>query len=187
MIRDVQNIEDDISLIKRIIETVLCNDSDIIEVLDNRDLDPNQPEEYMYTNIYPFIRIPGTQDVSMNFICFSVDDLQEETRNDIIKQQYIQFAVFVHKDLVKTNYGVARHDAIGFLLRDLFNRSNLFGHTLKLVSDREGVTDTDYCTRTLRFQLTTPEVAQDGLFDNRYERFSLNSHSREIIRENVRS
>ena len=36
MIRDVQNIEDDISLIKRIIETVLCNDSDIIEVLDNR-------------------------------------------------------------------------------------------------------------------------------------------------------
>lgn len=187
MVRDIQFVEDDISLIKRIIETVLCNDPDIIELLDNRDLDPSQPEEYMFTNIYPFIRIPGTQDISMNFICFSVDDLQEETRNDIIKQQYIQFVVFAHKDLVKTNYGVARHDLLGYILRDLFNRSYIFGHSLKLVSDREGVTDTDYCTRTLKFQLTTPEVAQDGLFDNRYERFSLNSHSREIIRENVRS
>ena len=28
MKRDIQNIEDDISLSKRIIETVLCNDSD---------------------------------------------------------------------------------------------------------------------------------------------------------------
>ena len=185
MVRDVNKIEDDISLSKRIIETVLCNDPDIIEIIDNPELDPNAPDEYLYNNIYPFVRIPGTQDVSKTFICYSIDDMGQSERNNIMKQQYIQFVVFVHKDLIKTKYGVARHDLIGALIRDLFNRSHLFGHELVLVTDREGVTDTDYTTRTLKFQLTTPEVTQDGLFDNRYERFSLNAHSREIIRENV--
>lgn len=183
MKRDIQNIEDDISLSKRIIETVLCNDPDIIEVIDNSELDPNTPDEYLYNNIYPFIRIPGTQDVSKNFICYSIDDMSDVDRNDRMKEQYIQFVIFVHKDLIKTKYGVSRHDLLGYLIRDLFNRSHLFGHELKLVYDREGVTDTDYTTRTLKFQLTTPEVTQDGLFDNRYERFSLNAQDRRIIRE----
>ena len=183
MIRDINCLEDDISLSKRIIESVLCNDPDIIEILDNTTLDPNMPDEYLYENIYPFIRIPGTQDESKNFICYSIDDLSANEFNDRIKQQYVQFTIFVHKDLVKTKYGVARHDLLGYLIRDLFNRSHLFGHELKLCSDREGCTDTDYTTRTLKFQLTTPEVTQDGLFDNRYERFSLNAHDRRIVRE----
>ena len=183
MIRDINCLEDDISLSKRIIESVLCNDPDIIEILDNTTLDPNTPDEYLYENIYPFIRIPGTQDESKNYICYSIDDLSANEFNDRIKQQYVQFTIFVHKDLVKTKYGVARHDLLGYLIRDLFNRSHLFGHELKLVYDREGVTDTDYTTRTLKFQLITPEVTQDGLFDNRYERFSLNAHDRRIVRE----
>ena len=57
MIRDINCLEDDISLSKRIIESVLCNDPDIIEILDNTTLDPNMPDEYLYENIYPFIRI----------------------------------------------------------------------------------------------------------------------------------
>ena len=183
MIRDINCLEDDISLSKRIIESVLCNDPDIIEILDNTTLDPNMPDEYLYENIYPFIRIPGTQDESKNYICYSIDDLSANEFNDRIKQQYVQFTIFVHKDLVKTKYGVARHDLLGYLIRDLFNRSHLFGHELKLVYDREGMTDTDYTTRTLKFQLITPEVTQDGLFDNRYERFSLNAHDRRIVRE----
>lgn len=183
MKRDINSIEDDISLSKRIIETVLCNDPDVIEIIDNSELDPNTPDEYLYNNIYPFIRIPGTQDVSKTFICYSIDDMSANEYNDRVKQQYIQFVVFVHKDLIKTKYGVARHDLLGYLIRDLFNRSHLFGHELKLCYDKEGVTDTDYTTRTLKFQLITPEVTQDALFDNRYERFSLNSHDRKIVRE----
>lgn len=187
MIRDINLIEDDISMSKRIIETVLCNDPDIIELLDNPSLDPSTPEEYFLANIFPFIRIPGTRDESMNFICYSVDDMSANEYNSIMKLQQVQFTIFVHKDLVTTKYGVARHDLIGCCIRDLFSRSHICGHEMRLVYNREGVTDTDYCTRTLRFQLTTPEVAQDGLFDNRYERFSLNAHDRRIVRENVRS
>lgn len=187
MIRDIQNIEDDISLTKRIIEKVLCEDADVVEIIDNPQIDPSTPEELLYENLYPFIRIPGTQDVSKNYICYSVDDMSEIGRNDIMKQQFIQFVVFVHKNLVETKYGVARHDLLGYLIRDLFNRSRLFGHELKLVYNKEGSTDTDYTTRTLKFQLITSEVAQDGLFDNRYERFSLNAKDKRLVREDVGS
>ena len=187
MIRDIQVIEDDISLTKRIIETVLCGDADLVEIIDNPKIDPTVPEDLLYENIYPFVRIPGTQDTSRNYICYSVDDMSANERNERMKQQYIQFVVFVHKDLVKTKYGVARHDLLGYIIRDLFNRSHLFGHELKMIYDKEGVTDTDYTTRTLKFQLITPEVTQDGLFDNRYERFSLNAHDRQLVRENVRN
>ena len=52
MIRDFQNIDDDIIYKKRIIKEILYNDSDIIELLDNPKLDPNSPDEYLGINIF---------------------------------------------------------------------------------------------------------------------------------------
>ena len=75
MIRDIQNIDDDIIRKKRVISEMIYSDPDIIEVLDNSELDPNCAEEYLYQNIYPFIRIPGTQDGSKNFITFMLEDM----------------------------------------------------------------------------------------------------------------
>ena len=127
MIRNIQELEDDIGLTKRIIEAVLYNDQDIVELIDNHNIDPETPEDLMYVNIFPVIRIPGTQDTSGNYICYEVDDMTDISRNDRMKQQYIQFVVFVHKDLIKTKYGAPRHDMFGYIIRDLFNRSHLLG------------------------------------------------------------
>ena len=52
MQRDIQKIEDDISLAKRIIETVLCGDADVVEVIDNPKIDPATPEDLLYENLY---------------------------------------------------------------------------------------------------------------------------------------
>ena len=153
MKRDIQNVDDDIIRKKRIIEQTLYSDVDIIEVLDNPNLDPSVPEDYVYENIFSFIRIPGTQDTSKNFITFSVSDMGRMPNNEVMKSQYVQFVVFVHKDLVKTKYGMARHDCLGYLIRDIFNLSNVLGPQMNLISNVEGVTDTDYLTRTLKFEL----------------------------------
>ena len=155
MKRDIQNVDDDIVRKKRLIEQILYSDEDIIEILDNPDLDPSSPEDYVYQNLYPFVRIPGTQDVSRNYICYTVDDMERSSSNPVMKSQYIQFVIFVHKDHIKTNYGMARHDLLGYLIRDIFNLSNKLGAQMELISNREGVTDTDYHTRTLRFELVT--------------------------------
>lgn len=40
---------------------------------------------------------------------------------------------------------------------------------MKLIYNREGVTDTDYYTRTMKFELTTPNSLQRGIMNNGYE------------------
>ena len=153
MKRDIQRIDDDIIRKKRLIEQILCADEDIIEILDNPNLDPSVPEDYIGENIFGFLRVPGTQDVSKNFITFIVDDMGRTPGNQVMKSQYVQFVVFVHKDLVKTKYGMARHDLLGYLIRDIFNLSNKLGPQMELVSNREGIADNDFYTRTLKFEL----------------------------------
>ena len=153
MRRDIQNVDDDIVRKKRLIEQILYSDEDIVEILDNPEIDPNCPEELVYKNIYPCLRIPGTQDVSKNFITFTVDDTERMSSNQAMKTQIVQFVVFVHKEHIETKYGMARHDLLAYLIRDIFNLSNKLGPQMEIVSNRESVTDSDYHTRTLRFEL----------------------------------
>lgn len=155
MIRNIQNIDDDIIRKKRIIGQMIYSDPDIIEVLDNPELDPNCPDEYLYQNIFPFIRIPGTQDVSRSYITFMLDDMEPSKYNKSMKDQYLKIVIFVHKDLIKTKWGADRHDLLAFLIKDVFHLSNSLGMQLNLISDREGTTDTDFCTRTLQFEMIT--------------------------------
>ena len=153
MKRDIQKIDDDIIRKKRLIEQILCSDEDIIEILDNPNLSPDTPEEYVGENIFSFLRVPGTQDTSKNFITFIIDDMGRTPNNQVMKSQYVQFVVFVHKDLVTTKYGMDRHDLLGYLIRDIFNLSNKLGPQMELVNNREGIADNDFCTRTLKFEL----------------------------------
>ena len=153
MKRDIQKIDDDIIRKKRLIEQILCADEDIIEILKNDNLDPSVPEDYIGENIFGFLRVPGTQDVSKNFITFIVDDMGRTPNNQVMKSQYVQFVVFVHKTLVDTEYGMSRHDLLGYLIRDIFHLSNKLGPQMELVSNKEGIADNDFCTRTLKFEL----------------------------------
>ena len=70
-------------------------------------------------------------------------------------------------------------------MRDIFGLSNKLGLQLTLRSDREGVTDTDYCTRTLQFEMTTPNSWQP-YNTNKYERRSIvDNQDRVLNRESV--
>ena len=180
MIRDIQNIDDDIVRKKRIIGQMLYSDPDIIEVLDNPQLDPECPDEYLYVNIFPFIRIPGTQDVSKSYITFMLDDMEKSQFNKSMKSQFLKVVIFVHKDLVKTQWGADRHDLLAYLVKDIFHLSNSLGLQMEIVSSREGVTDTDYCTRTLQFEMTTPNSVQ--MFNtNKYERNSIVDRKDKVV------
>ena len=169
--RDIQNIDDDIIRAKRLIRDRLCNDEDIIECLHNVRLEENEapPDEYFGTNIFSFIRVPGVQDEVRNFICFAIDDMEDLYRNEAMKMQYIQFVIFCQAEDMKTEYGIERHDLLAYLIRDLFNWSDILGMQMKLVSNREGITDTNYYTRTLKFECITPNSLQRGIMTNGYE------------------
>jgi hypothetical protein len=185
MRRDINNIDYDLSCKKRIIEQMLYEDPDIIEVIDNPNIDPTCPDEILYTNIFPFIRVPDTQDVATSYITFTIDDMEQGLRNDAMKRQHVQFIIFVHKDKVKTKWGIPRHDLLGYLIQDIFNLSNKLGLQANFQSSREGYTDTDYCTRTLQFEMTTPNSAR-AFRTNQYEQKSIvNRHDSVLQREQV--
>lgn len=168
MIRDFQNIEDDIIRRKRIIKRILYEDPDIISLLNNPELDPESPDEYIGVNIHSAIHLPESQDSVKNFICFDIDDLRGTKTNKAFKDQVCTFRVFCHEDDLYTPYGAERHDLIGYCIRDLFNWSNILGLQLRLDYDVSGITDVHYVSRTLKFLMTTPNDLYQARMANRH-------------------
>lgn len=169
MIRDIQNFDDDIITMKRLIKQKLIADTDILEALHNPDIDLDSPDEFLDTNIFGFIRIPQTQDTVRNFICFTIDDVEPDRYNTHMKVQYIQFNCICHLDDMKTEYGIDRHDLIAALVRQTFNWTNMFGLQFKLVYNKESTVDSDYYCRTLKFEAVTPNSLNNATRSNPYD------------------
>ena len=101
-----------------------------------------------------------------NFICFTVDDIEENRFNEAMKTQYIQFNCICHLDDMKTGYGIDRHDLLGYLVRDTFNWTNIFGLQFKLIYNKESTIDSDYYCRILKFEATKPNALNKARMDN---------------------
>lgn len=170
MIRNIQKCNDDIVEMKRLIKQKLIADQDILEALNNPDIPLDSPDEFLDNNIFGFIRIPQTQDTVKNFICFTVDDIEDHRYNSHFKVQQIQFTCICHLDDMKTKYGMDRHDLLGYLVRDVFNWSNDFGLQFKLVYNKESTVDSDYYCRTLKFERDTTNSLNKATRSNAYDR-----------------
>ena len=171
MIRNIQKCDDDIVEMKRLIKQKLIDDPDILEALNNKEIPLDSPDEFLDNNIYGFIRIPKTQDTVRNFICFTVDDIEEYRYNEVMKVQYIQFHAICHLDDMKTEYGIDRHDLLGYLIRDDFNWTNIFGLQFKLIENKESAVDSDYYCRTLVFKAVKPNHLNKARMDGKDDRF----------------
>lgn len=169
MKRDIQKVQDDIIEMKRLIKQKLISDPDILEALHNPTIDLDSPDEFLDNNIYGFIRIPTTQDTVRNFICFTVDDI-EPSYNTHMKVQQIQFACICHLEDMETEYGIDRHDLLGYLVRDVFNFTNDFGLQFKLVYNKESTIDSDYYCRTLKFERECTNNLKKATRSNLYDR-----------------
>lgn len=169
MNRDIQIVKDDVIEMKRLIKQKLIADPDILEALNNPNIDIDSPDEFLDQNIFGFIRIPKTQDEIRNFICFTVDDIEADRMNEAMKTQYIKFNVICHLSDMKTKYGIDRHDLIGYLIRENFNWTNIFGLQFKLITNKESTVDSDYYCRTLQFEATKPNSLNKARMDNPYD------------------
>lgn len=172
--RDLSKLEDDVVSAKKEIKRRLLEDQDIIKYLHNEELERKgaDAEDYWNVNIFPYTRIPGTQDKVATYICISVDDLEAERANSfVMKNSQITFTVFCHADDMETDIGIARHDLLAYLIRDIFNWTNIMGLQYECTSNRENVTDNKYSCRVIRFKSTRPNSLDNGRAKNRFERF----------------
>ena len=79
------------------------------------------------------------------------------------------FNVYAYEDTIETPYGISRHDLLAYLIRDIFNYSNIFGTQLTLVQNTPGIADAYWSSRSLWFKAETPAGLQRAVRTNKYE------------------
>ena len=158
-LRNLKKVVDSDDIVyKEIIKKTLIDNPLIIYLLNNKELEDADadPSDYIGVNILPYYLIHPTQFNVQNFICFetTMDELVRYNSN-MKKQQVIFYILCEEKNGIEKLTGVARHDLIAAQIVNMFNWTNLFGPQIHLVSDIPSVTDNDYATRTLTFELDT--------------------------------
>ena len=151
---------------KRIIQEKLLANNKIIYLLHNEELENKKAtnEEYYGTNILPAYMIMPTQTTVQHYLCYETSFDEVARYNSIIKIQQIIFYVVVNQqDLIEKKTGMPRHDLIAAEIINDFQGKNYFGNQIKLISNKPGVTDNDYATRTLIFeQQATNSLTNNG-------------------------
>lgn len=131
----------------------IINDADIVEAIDNNDA--VNPEDLVYSSIFPYIKIPDTIEEVRTFILMSVD-INRILNNRTFHEISITIWVLSHQNHMKTNYGCTRIDYIADRIEKLFNLNGGFGYKdLQLIKNRERVLNNKHLYRELVF------VAQD--------------------------
>ena len=189
------NLENyDIIRKKKIVQDILVNDPDIREILGakeplplNQYRDPKNPtddelkarqeilsynQNITHEQIVPWLKLNGIQKEVLNFILFDIYDDRVSYTNKVIKNQYLEIMILCHEQSMDTEYEIPRTDLLDWIIKDLFNWSNVLGNQLKLTSDNVRIVDNIYYCRTLLFLMTT----SNGVFgtgNNPYDRFKI--------------
>jgi hypothetical protein len=151
-----KHYENDNIYYKEIIKEKLINNKEIIYSINNEELDPDCPADYLGENILPFYLIMDTQTKTQNYICFETSFDEVTQYNKIMKLGRVMFYIMCdNKDVYDKKSGIARHDLIAALIADEFNWTNMFGTQIHLVSDKPVAVDNNYVGRTLIFEQTT--------------------------------
>lgn len=179
---------------KKVIQDILVNDPDIREILGakeprplNQYYDPKNPtddelktrqeilsynENITHEQIVPWLKLNGIQKEVLNFIMYDIYDDRVSYTNKAIKNQYLEIMILCHENNMDTEYEIPRTDLLDWIIKDLFNWSNVLGNQLKLTSDNVRIIDNVYYARTLLFLMTAP----NGVFgtgNNPYDRFKV--------------
>lgn len=153
-------MDDDNIRFKEVIKKTLIDDPLIIYLLNNKELEETEadPSDYLGINILPMYLIHPTQHNVQNYICYEIQMKETPRYNDtLIYVDIIFYILCEEKNNIEKLTGIARHDLIGARIKHLFNWTNLFGTQCHVLSDIPSVTDNDYATRTITFQMLMPK------------------------------
>ena len=141
----------DIPKYKQKLVSLLIHNSEIVNAIDSKEF--SDPEDLMYTHIFPYLRNPKIQDQARCMITLSIDVPKVSTKNYFFKDMLLIVNIVCHQDLMKTDYGATRIDYISGLIDEELNGRKDFGNNaLELVSNIEGALTNDFCFRSMRFK-----------------------------------
>ena len=157
-------VECDEIRVKEKIKEALLKNRFLIHVLDNKELEPlveddgTGVDEYFGVNILPYYMVNPVQHSANTFICYEVQysgtDRSDRTGTEYKELNIIFYIISNYKDLINVETGIPKHDLLSAIIQDQFNFSNMFGKTIRLISNTPSATDRDFVIRTLVFRQT---------------------------------
>ena len=141
----------------------LIADVEIVELLDP-DKKCDYPDDLIYKNIFPFTRVPTTEQEVMTYITIAVSVPQIDARNDMIRNMRIVMRVYSHADIMKVpGKSSNRIDLVGAAVDRIINESMDIGiGYVRLVSNTEHVLDSPHDYRELIFKTDDINAKRHG-------------------------
>lgn len=164
--RDGNRISE-ISEIKRNVIKALYSNPDIIEMLDSPDVDPDCPDTAEFKAIFPYIKIPGTQEEQACYIGvkISIPEYRYLT-NDVFVDALLTITVICHVGKMKVQgQKGTRVDIICGDIAEMLNYSRDFGSfTMHLKADVEDnyYENNNYYTRTQKYAIKVSNNTDNG-------------------------
>ena len=148
---------DDLNIqFKQIVKQRIIADPRIIYVLHNDDLDCRQPDDYLNVNVLSRVNLPEVQSRVKNYICFKVDLANDLEKHARLARVLVTFQILCRDSDIVTEFGIDRHDLLGYLLKDNFHGSNAFWTQSECIYDQETLTDSHYNGRLIKFEMIVP-------------------------------
>lgn len=166
---------DSVSYYKDLILQDLKKDNDLLELFNNPDLSLSRPEDFINVNIFPFLKIPDSQSIVKNFLCFDLDVIETVYSNEYKAVYELTFRCLSHADEVETPWGINRHDLMAAIIKDRFNYSNILGNMLVKETDKAYVAEGPYYYRVIKFHSTQNndlrQLQRKNLLDNNRDKY----------------
>lgn len=150
------------SQLKRKIMLKLAQDPTIFELIDNKDIDKEDCEDLIYTNIFPYVRVNYTVQEVGSYICVKLN-YPEVNNNEIFKNAELYFYVICNNGCLKTKSGYSRTDLIAERILELFDWNSELGFRLELASEREDPIDDNFYYKRLTFKSFSPNGVKNGV------------------------
>lgn len=143
----------EVALMKLNVILKLVQDEELAQLLDNNH-EFEYPDDMIYERIFPFGRIPETEQEVKTYVTVMVS-VPSIRSNNIARNVQMTVCAITHRDLMKVkSKNGTRIDLIGARIDALLNESEDFGMgKVALVSNMERVMDSKHFYRELIFEV----------------------------------
>lgn len=146
----------DIGVYKNRLVSAILNSNNIIQLLLNKDTySDEEVDDLMYTQIFPYLYVDGTQIEVLSYICLEVNVPRIPTNT--IKDIQIIVLAYCHKDCMKytkKGYLGTRADILADMVERELRDSDRFGiGKLRLTSVSHFFPNNKYYGREMRFTI----------------------------------
>ncbi len=147
----------------KLIRKLITNDA-IVKLLD-----PNgkaeYPDDLIYESIFPYNRIPDTEQEVKTYITVMSNVVSLQKNNDIVRNISITIRIYSHVDLMKVpGSNSNRLDLLSAKIDEICNESQDFGiGYMKLGSNIERVMDSKHLFREMVFDTDSLNAQRHGV------------------------